>query len=287
MSAIYKKEIRSYFNSMNGYIFAAFFLAAAGVLTWLSNLKGMYPQFEVTLSGVAIAFLFLVPIITMRSIAEERQSKTDQLLYSLPVSVIKIVVGKFLALYTVFLITVGIISFYPILLSFFGEVNFGMTYACILGFLLMGGALLAVGFFLSSVTESQLIAAILSLGAMLVFLLAGVFSSSVSTTASTSFWAFTAAVVLIGGIVYLMTKDWWISGVVAMILETALIFVYNRYEAAFQGLIGKVLGWFSVLNRFYNFTYGIFDVKAVVYYLSIIVIFVFLTVQAVEKRRWS
>lgn len=287
MSAIYKKEMRSYFNSMNGYIFATFFLAAAGVLTWLYNLKGMYPKFEVTLSGVAIALLLIVPIITMRSIAEERQSKTDQLLYSLPVSVPKIVFGKFLALYTVFLISVGVISLYPILLSFFGEVNFGMTYACILGFLLMGGALLAVGFFLSSVTESQVIAAVLSLGAMLIFLLAGIFSSSISTTASVSFWAFTIVVVLIGVIVYFMTKDWWISGVISMILETALILVYNRFETAFEGLIGKVIGWFSVLDRFYNFTYGIFDVKAVVYYLSIIVIFVFLTVQAVEKRRWS
>jgi ABC-type transport system involved in multi-copper enzyme maturation permease subunit len=130
MFAIYKKELKNYFINMTGYIFIGFMLAITGIFTTLVNLIGTYPSFENVLSNITIVFLLIIPILTMRSVAEERHSKTDQLLYSLPVSVTQIVLAKYLAMFTVFLIPVAIIGLYPLILSIFGlGINFGIDFA--------------------------------------------------------------------------------------------------------------------------------------------------------------
>lgn len=162
MTAVYKRELRSYLTSMIGYIFIFFVLLLTGIYFSAYQLSAAYPKFEYTLSALTFVFLISVPILTMRVLAEERKQKTDQLLLTAPVSVEKIVMGKYLALVTVFAIPMVIICLYPLLMTKFGTVSLGMAYTAILGFFLLGCANLAIGVFISSLTESQVIAAVLT-----------------------------------------------------------------------------------------------------------------------------
>ena len=162
MTAIYKRELKSYLTSMVGYLFMFFVLVLTGIYFSAYQLTASYPKFEYTLSSLTFVFLIGVPILSMRVLAEERKQKTDQLLLTAPVSVWEIVVGKYLALVTVFAIPMLVICFYPLIMSQLGTVSFGTAYTAILGFFLLGCANLAIGVFMSALTESQVIAAVLT-----------------------------------------------------------------------------------------------------------------------------
>lgn len=287
MHSVYKKELRSYLCNMQGAIFAAFLLLITGIMTSLYNLKGLYPTFEISLAETGFIFLLIVPILTMKILAEERHQRTDQLLYSLPLKVSSVVLGKYFALLTVFLIPVAVMCFYPIILSMYGEVSLISAYSAIAGFVLLGAALLAIGMFISSLTESQVIAAVITFGAMLAIYLMNAISSLIPSTASGSLIAFSVCCVLVGLIVWFMLKDLWIGATVAIALEAVTLFFYFRFEEAFAGLFAKVLEKLSVFDRFYLFVDGVFDIGGVIYYLSVIVFCLFLCVQSVEKKRWS
>ena len=159
MRAIYKREVKSYLTSMIGYLFIFFLLLLTGIYFTAYQLLSAYPKFEYTLNSLTFVFLIGVPILTMRVLAEERRQKTDQLLLTAPVSVSDIVLGKYLALVTVYGVAMAIICTYPLIMSKFGEVSFRAAYTAILGFFLLGCANLSIGVFLSSITESQVIAA--------------------------------------------------------------------------------------------------------------------------------
>ena len=159
MGAFYKKEFRSYFTNMTGYIFLGFLLLMTGIFYTAINLKQTHPQFEYVISNISFVFLLIVPILTMRSIAEEKHLKTDQLLYSLPVPVSKIVISKYLAMVSVFFVSVAVMALYPLILLIFGNVNLLSSYSALAGFAFLGAALIAIGLFMSSLTESQLISA--------------------------------------------------------------------------------------------------------------------------------
>lgn len=162
MLAIYKKELKSYFTSMTGYIFIAFFLVLIGLYYVVFNMINMYANFEYVLSGVSFIFVLLVPILTMRLMAEEKKQKTDQLLFTSPLPVSKIILGKYLAVLTVFLVVMGIVCLYPLILLQFGAVPLKVAYASILGFSLLGAAYIAIGLFISALTDSQVVAAVVS-----------------------------------------------------------------------------------------------------------------------------
>lgn len=287
MFAIYKKELKNYFINMTGYIFIGFMLAVTGIFTTLINLISTYPSFENVLSNITIVFLLIIPILTMRSVAEERHSKTDQLLYSLPVSVTQIVLAKYLAMFTVFLIPVGIIGLYPLILSIFGTVYLGTAYGALLGFTLLGGALIAVGMFMSSLTESQVIAAVTSFGVIFAMYLMSAIASLIPAGAMASLIAFAVVVLIFAGVVYSLTKNSTVAGITAAAGAFILAGIYFINSSIFDGLFANVLNWLSVFDRFSTFTTGLFDLTSVVYYVSLIVLFVFATVQSVEKRRWS
>ena len=287
MFAIYKKELKNYFINMTGYIFIGFMLAITGIFTTLINLISTYPSFENVLSNITIVFLLIIPILTMRSVAEERHSKTDQLLYSLPVSVTQIVLAKYLAMFTVFLIPVGIIGLYPLILSIFGTVYLGTAYGALLGFTLLGGALIAVGMFMSSLTESQVIAAVTSFGVIFAMYLMSAIASLIPAGAMASLIAFAVVVLIFAGVVYSLTKNSTVAGITAAAGAFILAGIYFINSSIFDGLFANVLNWLSVFDRFSTFTTGLFDLTSVVYYVSLIVLFVFATVQSVEKRRWS
>lgn len=287
MTAVYKKELKSYLTSMIGYLFIFFVLVITGIYFSAYQLTAAYPKFEYTLSALTFVFLIGVPILTMRVLAEERKQKTDQLLLTAPVSVGGIVLGKYLALVTIFAIPVGIMCTYPLLISNFGEVSMGEAYTGILGFFLLGCANLAIGVFLSSLTESQVIAAVLTFVFLFSFYMMNGISSFISQTSMSTCIAFGLLILAVAIIIYTMIKNLMISVLVGVIGEAALVILYIINSEFFAGGIQKVLEVFNLSGHFETFTNGIFDIKGIVYFLSVTIVCIFLTIQSIVKRRWN
>ncbi len=287
MTAVYKRELRSYLTSMIGYIFIFFVLLLTGIYFSAYQLSAAYPKFEYTLSALTFVFLISVPILTMRVLAEERKQKTDQLLLTAPVSVEKIVMGKYLALVTIFAIPMAIICLYPLLMTKFGTVSLGMAYTAILGFFLLGCANLAIGVFVSSLTESQVIAAVLTFVFLFAFYMMNGISSFFSEGALSTCITFGLLVLAASIIIYTMIKNFMISAVVCVAGEAVLAVLYLVKSEFFAGGIQKVLQVFNISGHFDNFANGIFDIKGILYFISVIAVCVFLTIQSIVKRRWN
>ena len=287
MTAVFRHELSSCFKSVSGYVFGAFLLLFAGIYTTDINLNAGLTNFEYVLDYMCIIFLIIVPILTMRVVAEERRQRTDQLLYSLPLTMTEVVLGKYGALLVVFLAPMAVIGVYPLILSAFGNVYLPAAYSAWLGFFLLGAALLAIGMFISSLTESQAVAAGLCFVVMLVNYFITSLAGFISTTAFASFASFTVVILALAGIVWFMTRSGLASGVLALVLEAVLLFFYAGDTSAFEGLFPEVMENLSLFDQFYQFVNGVFDLRAVVYLLSVSGLFLFLTVQSLEKRRWS
>lgn len=287
MTAVYKRELRSYLTSMTGYLFIFFILLLTGIYFSAYQLDIAYPKFEYTLSAMTFVFLICVPILTMRTLAEERKQKTDQLLLTSPVSVGKIIMGKYLALVTVFAVPMAIICFYPLVMSKFGDISFGTAYTAVLGFFLLGCANLAIGVFISSLTESQVIAAVLTFVFLFAFFMMNGISSFFSEGSLSTCITFGLLILAVSIIIYSMIKNFVISALVCVIGEVILAAVYMINSSFFAGGIQKVLQIFNLSGHFDNFANGIFDINGIVYYLSVIAVCVFLTVQSIVKRRWN
>ncbi len=287
MLAIYKKEMRAYFNSIIGWLFIAFFLAFTGIYFFLENLFYGYTHFGYSLYSVGLIFILLVPMITMRIIAEENKQKTDQLLLTSPVSVEKIVLGKFFAVTSVFGVVMLITCLYPLIMSLYGEINFIMNYAAIAGFFLMGCAYLALGTFISAVTDSQAFAAVLTFIVVLVTYLMDGIATLFATDARTAWLVFAFLLFLVTVMTWMMMKSKPVTAAFFVISEGALAYVYFFQPLLLEGSITKVFAWFSVETRYADFVNGILNVADVVYYITFVVLFVFLTVQAIKKRRWN
>ena len=287
LSAIYRREVRSYFCGMTGAIFMAFILCMTGIYMTVYNLMGGYPNFEVALSGMAFVFLIAVPVLTMRSFSEEKHARTDQLLYALPLSMTAVVMAKFLAMVTVLAIPVGVMCLYPLLLATFGTVSLGSAYGAILAFFLLGCALVSIGMFLSSLTESQVIAAVLGVAAMLFCYLMNGIAGLIPTTAAASFVAFLLLACAVGLIVQAVTKDTTAALTVTAVLVFGIAGLYFWKSELFAGTFPKLLQSLALFDRLSDFTNGIFDLTAIVYYLSVCGLFCFLTVQSMEKKRFA
>ena len=287
MTAIYKRELKSYLTSMIGYLFIFFILVLTGIYFSAYQLSAAYPKFEYTLSALTFVFLIAVPILTMRVLAEERKQKTDQLLLTSPVSVGGIVLGKYLALVTVYAIPMGVICLYPIVMSKFGTVSFASAYTAILGFFLLGCANIAIGVFFSSITESQVIAAVLTFVFLFAFYMMSGISTFFSQTSLSTCIAFGLLILALCIIIYTMIKNFVISAAICVVGEVALVITYIVNSGIFEGGIQKVLDIFNLSAHFENFTNSIFDVTGIVYFISVIAICIFLTMQSIIKRRWN
>ena len=287
MFAIYKRELKSYLTSMVGYLFMFFVLLIAGIYFSAYQLSAAYPKFEYTLNAMTFVFLIAVPILTMRVLAEERKQKTDQLLLTSPVSVSGIVMGKYLALVTIYAIPIAVLATYPLIMSKFGTVAFGSAYTALLGFFLLGSANIAIGVFFSAITESQVIAAVLTFVFLFAFYMMNGISSFFSQTSMSTAVAFGLLIVAIAIIIYTMIKNVLISVVIGAVGEIALVIVYVVKSSIFQGGIQKVLNVFNLSGHYDNFTNGVFDVTGIVYFISVIAICLFLTMQSIQKRRWN
>lgn len=287
MTAIYKRELKSYLTSMVGYLFIFFILVLTGIYFSAYQLSAAYPKFEYTLSAITFAFLIGVPILTMRVLAEERKQKTDQLLLTAPVSVSGIVIGKYLALVTVFAVPMAVMCTYPLIMSRFGTVEFASAYTAVLGFFLLGCANIAIGVFMSALTESQVIAAVLTFVFLFAFYMMNGISSFFSQTAMSTAVTFGLLIIALSLMIYSMIKNVVISGAICVVGEIALVVIYLVKSSVFEGGIQQVLEVFNLSSHFENFTNSIFDVTGVLYFLSVIAICIFLTMQTILKRRWN
>ncbi len=287
MTAIYKKELKGYLTSMIGYVFIFFILLLEGIYFTAYNIQGAYPIFGITLNAITFVFLILVPILTMKVIAEERKQKTDQMLLTAPISVTQIVVGKYLALISVYMIPIIVICFYPLIMSKYGEVSFPMAYTAILGFAFLGFAQIAVGVFLSSITENPVIAAVLTFVVLFVCYMITGLETLIPDTSIASLGIYMILVAALVFMIYTMIQNVMISAVIGIIGEGALVVTYVVKSTIFESSIQKFLDIFDIAGHFDNFTNGILDIQGIVYFLSVIIIFIFLSVQSITKRRWN
>ena len=236
MFAIFKREVKAHFQTVTGWLFIAAVLVLYGLYFYAYNLRAGYPYISYSLSAIAFIMLITVPVLTMRSFAEERHSRTDQLILTAPVSVGKVVFGKYLAMVAVFTVDIVIIAITPLLLMSYGTIPLGESYTAVFGFWLYGCACIAVGMFISSLTESQVISAVLTF----VALFAGYMMGSICNLVSES-----------------------------------------------GNLLTKILGCYDLYSPLDKFMNGTLDVTGMVYYGTIIALFLFLTGQSIQKRRWS
>lgn len=287
MSALYKKELKSMFSEMTAPIFIAYVLLWNGIYTNWYNLANRIPKFEYAVAAASFISLLAVPILTMRSFAEERSRKTDQLLYFLPIRSSGVVAAKYLAMVTVYAIPCAVMALYPLVLSMYGKISFVPAYTTLLVYFLLGAAVIAVCMFISSLTESQVIAAVLSVGAILLSYFMSSFSNMFSATASHSFAGVIAIVLLAALIIYTLTKNAFVGGGFFAVGAVAALIVYLINSALYEGLMPKLLAPLSMFSEIDTYVNGMFDICGIVYYLSVIGLFVFFTVQSFEKKRWS
>lgn len=287
MGAIFRHELRNYFHSLTAYVFGAFLLAVVGLGSVLYNLQAAVSNFEFVLSFASIIFVVIVPILTMRTLAEERRQRTDQLLYSLPITTTQVVLGKYLALLVVYLIPLAVISLYPLLFSRFGEVYLPTSYGSLFAFFMMGAALLAVGMFLSSLTDNQGFAAGIGIAAILLNYYSVSLAEYTSSTAMGSLIALYVIALLLGVVIHNLTRNENLAYGVAFVLIAALSVAYFVNSSAFEGLLPDIMTKLSLFRQFNRFVNGAFDLTAIVYYVSVIGFFLFLSVQSLEKRRYN
>lgn len=234
MSAIIKRELGSYFHSAIGYIVLAVFFFFSGMFFYFYCLFGNSASMAYVFSNMLMIVLFLVPLITMKSFSEEKRQKTDQALLTAPVSLFEIVMGKFFGAFILYGICNAIFVLYAVIIAFYTTPDWAVILCTLLGMLLMGGALIAIDLFLSAMTESQVIAAVLSIGAgLLIYMI-----DSLSSIVSVDFFK-------------------------------------------------QILDAISFNRNLSNFTYGVLNLANTVFFLSVIAVFLFLTVRVFEKRRWS
>ena len=179
MKAIYKREMFAYFTSPVGYVVLAFALCVSGVLFGLFNLSGASTSMLYFFSFLSYILILLVPLMTMHLWADERKNKTDQLLLTANVSVGSIILGKYLACITLFAINVAIMLIYPLVMSLYGTVIWSYVLMMFFGYFLMGCAMLSVGLFVSTLTESPIVSALISFVIILLLKLADMIATSV------------------------------------------------------------------------------------------------------------
>jgi len=287
LKAIFIHELKSYFHSLTAWVFAAFLLCFVGIGAMMDNIQAAVSNFEYMLSLSSLASVVIAPILAMRVLAEERRQKTDQLLYSLPITTTQVVLGKYLALLAVYLIPLVVICVYPLIFAQFGEVYLPTSYGSIFAFFVMGAALMAVGVFLSSLTENQGFAAGITIAVILFNYYSVSLSEYISSTAFGSLIALDVLVILLGFLIRYLTRNEGLAYGVALALVLALAAAFLVDSSMFEGLLPAVMEQLSLFERFNTFVNGVFDVTAIVYYLSVNGFFLLLSVQSMEKRRYN
>lgn len=285
MVAIFKKELRVAFSGLFGYFVVAILLLFMGIFTVLFNILSGYPEFSLTLGGMHLVLAVLIPFLTMRSIAEERHSRTDRLLYSLPIPMRDVVLGKFFAMLVLFCIPTLIGALYPLLLSFLGEISLLSAYLSLFGYVLLGAALIAICMFISSLVENQILAAVLSLTATLMIYFMDSIAVLLPAGALGSFIICLIAALGVGALLWAASKNLTLGIAVALLLAAVPTVLYLVKASLFESLIPNFFGKLALFAQHSGFMEGYFDLTALVLYLSITCVSLFLTYVSMEKRR--
>ncbi len=288
MKAVYKRELESYFNTMTGYVFIAIVAAFIGLYFVLYNLSMGHPFFAVALSSTIAVFIFAVPVLTMKSFAEERKTKTDQMLLTYPVSVPSVVLGKFFAMMTVYLIPLLIGCLCPLVIRIVGQGSLIIDYSAILLFLCLGAFFVSIGMFVSALTDSQVIAAVVTMAALLIVVIWDTITGYIPETPVASLVGFIVIFFLAALIIYRATRCWTGPAIIAIIGLAASVGCFFMASDWFKGALKKLLEALSIYGTINNFvSYYVFDVKGLITIICFAVLFVFLTIQAVQRRRWN
>ena len=287
MTAVLKHELRGYAHSVSSYLFCAFLLLFVGVGALLYNIESAVANFEYMLEFVCIGLTVIIPVLTMRVIAEERRARTDQLLYSLPLTTAQIVGGKYLALLVVYLVPLCVIALYPLIFAQYGDVYLLTAYGSLFAFFIMGAAMIAVGMFISSLTDSQGFAAGIAIVVFLFNYYSVSLAENISTTAFGAALAFGMLAFLLGLGVYRLTKNGLIGYGVAIAVMAATLIAMFVDDGGLTTLLPTLMEKLSLFARFTAFVSGVFDLTSIVFYLSVAAFFLFLTAQSLEKRRYS
>lgn len=287
MIAIFKREFKSYYSGMMGWLLTGVMLLFGGLYFTAANLQGGYTNYAISLYSFVIVLLIFIPLLCMRSFAEEKRSKTDQLLLTSPVSVGGIVLGKYLALLAMFAVPVAVFCLYPLVMLLLGGVDLMASYAGILGYFFMGAACIAVCMYLSTLTENQIIAALSGFGVLLVAYLLPSIQTLFTAGSGLAMAAFVVILLAVSVIVGLRSRTLTLGAGVFLVGFVLLTILFNTKSAALTSAFTSVLGALALFEPFLEFVNGLFSVTALVYYLGVIVLFLFLTGQALEKRRWN
>ncbi len=287
MKAIYLRELRSYFTTIIGYLFIAAMTLLIGIYAYVLNFIQRYPTFQATLYNASFVYLLVIPILAMRSFAGERHGHTSNLLYTLPFRLSGVVIGKYLALLSVLAIPCLLLCLYPAVLSRFGAVEIHTALSSIFAFFLLGAALAAIGLFLSSLTSNQIVAAILIFVVSFLCYLMQDILYYLPTSAYASFLCFLIVILAAAFIFYILTKNSIAAAGFAVAGEVCLTLFYFFKPALFENAFPNMLEGLALFAKFDAFVSGLFDLQAVVYYLTVILLFLFFSVLSLEKRRWS
>ena len=287
MGAIYKKELKSYFTNMSGAVVIAVMLLVTGLMFRTYNMYYGTLTLHYTISGSWLAFLIVVPILSMRVFAEEKKQRTDQLWMTAPVKLPEVVLGKYLAMVTVYAIPCAVVCIYPLVMLKFGDESLKWDYCCIFGFFLIGAAYLAIGMFISSCTESAIISAILSLLFVLMTQLMSNIFNFISSTTFSSLVFLVVLAAIVGLLVYYMTKNFYVSLGVFGALAVICIIAYKVKSSWFDGRSESIMRIFDFNTHLSDITNGSLSISNLLFFISYIVIGISLTVQSIQKRRWS
>jgi len=287
MKAIYLRELRAYFTTIIGYLFLAAMLLIVGMYTYVLNFVQKYPTFEATLYYATFAYILVIPILTMRTFSEERHTRTADLLYSLPIRISGIVMGKYFAFLTILAIPCVLLCIFPLILSTFGTVELLTSFASILAFFLLGAALGAIGMFLSSLTSNQIASAILIFVVSFFLYMMQDILPYLPSSAYASFIAFIVLALVLAVIIYILTRSGIFAAGFAIAAEVGLSIAYFTNSTLFENRFSAFMESFAVFSRFDRFVSGLFDLGAIGYFLSVIFLFLFFSVLSLEKRRWN
>ncbi len=288
MSAVFKREYRAYMNNVYGYLFMAVLLLFCGAMVFIQNLLQGYPQIEYALLSGEYALLVMIPVLSMRSMAEDRRNKTDLFYLTLPMPTASVVLGKYLALLAVFAIPCGVLCLYPLVLGLFGTVNYVSAYVSILFFFLLGAALIAVCQFLSSLTDNLVVAAVLGVAAMLILYFLPIVGYLIPETPLASYISLLVVAVLAALIALAVTRNLTAVVVTGAVIIVPLSVLYIIFGEHFAGVFPAVVEFIAPFIHFEEVAgYSRFSLPSLILLLCYPVFFVFLTVQSADKKRWA
>lgn len=290
MKAIYKRELKAYFTSMQAYIYLALFVCITGIFYFVADIIYGYNDFASFVLSNFNYMIFIygiaIPILTMRLFAEEKRHKTDQLLLTAPVSVWEIVLGKYLACATIFVIGLAIISIFPVIIAINGTIPVGNTISGYVGVLLFALCIMAIGTLISSLTEEPVISVIVSAVAGFLILF---FSSLVSFLPDgriPTLIFFLLIAIGIAVLFYFDTKKLWIAGVTLVVGVGITAGLSVWLKEWFPYGLTTCLNWLSIEKRYEEFLNGMLNLSSIIYLLTVTAVCLFLTTQVIAKRRW-